>query len=70
MLTELGPQLGALSTEVALLAARADSADQPNAVLEELVRLGEDVERLRRVEPIPRRRRGTAPVVVAQEPGA
>jgi hypothetical protein len=45
-LAELAPQLGALSAEVALLAARADSPEQPNAVLDELVRLGEDVERL------------------------
>jgi hypothetical protein len=45
-LAELGSQLGALTAEVALLAARADSPDQPNAVLDELVRLGEDVERL------------------------
>ena len=40
------PQLGALGAEVALLAARAESPEQPNAVLDELVRLGEDVERL------------------------
>jgi hypothetical protein len=45
-LAELSPQLGALAAEVALLAARADSPEQPNAVLDELVRLGEDVERL------------------------
>jgi hypothetical protein len=45
-LAELAPQLGALAAEVALLAARADSPEQPNAVLDELVRLGEDVERL------------------------
>ena len=45
-LAELTPQLGALAAEVALLAARADDAEQPNAVLDELVRLGEDVERL------------------------
>jgi hypothetical protein len=45
-LTELGPQLGALASEVALLAAREDSPEQANAVLDELVRLGEDVERL------------------------
>jgi hypothetical protein len=45
-LAELSPQLGALATEVALLAARADSPEHPNAVLDELVRLGEDVERL------------------------
>jgi hypothetical protein len=45
-LAELAPQLGALATEIALLAARADSPEQPNAVLDELVRLGEDVERL------------------------
>jgi hypothetical protein len=45
-LADLAPQLGALATEIALLAARADSPEQPNAVLDELVRLGEDVERL------------------------
>ncbi len=45
-LAQLAPQLGALATEVALLAARADSPEQPNAILDELVRLGEDVERL------------------------
>ena len=45
-MAELAPQLGALATEVALLAARADSPEQPNAILDELVRLGEDVERL------------------------
>jgi hypothetical protein len=45
-LAQLAPQLGALATEVALLAARADTPEQPNAVLDELVRLGEDVERL------------------------
>jgi hypothetical protein len=45
-LAELVPQLGALGAEVALLAARAENPEQPNAVLDELVRLGEDVERL------------------------
>jgi len=45
-LAELGPQLGGLTAEIALLAARADSPEQPNAVLDELVRLSEDVERL------------------------
>ena len=40
------PSWAALTAEVALLAARADSPEQPNAVLDELVRLGEDVERL------------------------
>ena len=45
-LADLAPQLGALAAEIALLAARADSHEQPNAVLDELVRLGEDVERL------------------------
>jgi hypothetical protein len=45
-LADLAPQLGALASEVALLAARADTPEQPNAVLDELVRLGEDVERL------------------------
>jgi hypothetical protein len=45
-LAQLAPQLGALATEVALLAARADSPEEPNAILDELVRLGEDVERL------------------------
>jgi hypothetical protein len=43
---ELAPQLGGLSAEIALLAARADSPELPNAVLDELVRLSEDVERL------------------------
>jgi hypothetical protein len=45
-LAGLVPQLGALGAEVALLAARAESPEQQNAVLDELVRLGEDVERL------------------------
>jgi trimeric autotransporter adhesin len=45
-LAELAPQLGGLSAEIALLAARADSPELPNAVLDELVRLSEDVERL------------------------
>jgi hypothetical protein len=45
-LGQLAPQLGALTAEVALLAARADSPELPNAVLDELVRLAEDVERL------------------------
>jgi hypothetical protein len=45
-LGELAPQLRALTAEVGLLAARADSPELPNAVLDELVRLAEDVERL------------------------
>jgi hypothetical protein len=45
-LADLAPQLGSLTAEIALLAARADSPEQPNAVLDELVRLSEDVERL------------------------
>jgi hypothetical protein len=45
-LADLAPQLGALGAEIALLAARADSPEQSNAVLDELVHLGEDVERL------------------------
>ena len=45
-LAELAPQLGALAAEIALLATRADSLEQSNAVLDELVHLGEDVERL------------------------
>jgi hypothetical protein len=45
-LSDLAPQMNALATEVALLATRADTPEQPNAVLDELVRLGEDVERL------------------------
>ena len=45
-LADLAPQLGALAAEIALLAARADDPQQPNAVLDELVRLGEDIERL------------------------
>jgi hypothetical protein len=52
-LVELAPQLGALTAEVALLAARADSPEQANAVLDELVRLGEDVERLVASSPSP-----------------
>ncbi|MFL5307208.1 MAG: hypothetical protein ACJ8F1_18475 [Polyangia bacterium] len=45
-LSELVPQLGGLTAELALLAARAENPEQPNAVLDELVRLSEDVERL------------------------
>lgn len=45
-LSELVPQLGGLGAEIALLAARAENPEQPNAVLDELVRLSEDVERL------------------------
>ncbi len=45
-LADLAPQLGALGAEIALLAARADSPEPSNAVLDELVHLGEDVERL------------------------
>jgi len=44
--SELAPQLAALTAEVALLAARAENPEEPNAILDELVRLGEDVERL------------------------
>ncbi len=50
-LGELAPQLGGLATEVALLASRAESSDQSNAVLDELVRLSEDVERLLAASP-------------------
>jgi hypothetical protein len=46
VLAALAPQLDALAREVALLAARADEPEPANAVLDELVRLGEDVERL------------------------
>ncbi len=46
LLAALAPQLGALAREVALLAARADNPEPMNAVLDELIRLGEDVERL------------------------
>jgi hypothetical protein len=45
-LAALAPQLEAMAREVALLAARADDPEPANAVLDELVRLGEDVERL------------------------
>jgi hypothetical protein len=45
-LAALTPQLAALAREVALLAARAENPEPMNAVLDELVRLGEDVERL------------------------
>lgn len=44
-LATLGPQLEALSREVALLAARGES-EESGATLDELVRLGEGVERL------------------------
>ena len=40
------PELAALAEELALLAARAENAEQTSAVLDELARLGEDVERL------------------------
>ena len=50
-LGELAPQLGGLAAEVALLASRAESSDQANAVLDELVRLSEDVERLLAANP-------------------
>jgi hypothetical protein len=46
VLAALAPQLAALAREVALLAARADNPEPMNAVLDELIRLGEDVERL------------------------
>ncbi len=52
-LAELAPQLEALAAQVALLAARADSPEQANAVLDELARLGEDVERLVASAPAP-----------------
>lgn len=45
-LAALAPQLEAMAREVALLAARAEEPEPANAVLDELVRLGEDVERL------------------------
>ena len=45
-LAELAPQLGGLTAEIALLAARVTDPEQSNAVLDELVRLSEDVERL------------------------
>jgi hypothetical protein len=46
-LSQLGPQLGALTTELALLAARADAGGEaPLAMLEELGRLGEGLDRL------------------------
>jgi hypothetical protein len=44
-LQSLSPELGALAREVALLAARADSPDE-GLVADELVRLGEGMERL------------------------
>ena len=46
LLAALAPQLAALGREVALLAARAENPEPVNAVLDELIRLGEDVERL------------------------
>ena len=46
LLAALAPQLAALAREVALLAARAENPEPMNAVLDELIRLGEDVERL------------------------
>jgi ABC-type transporter Mla subunit MlaD len=45
-LAKLAPQLGALAREVALLAAQAEEPESGNAVLDMLVHLGEDVERL------------------------
>ena len=45
-LAALAPQLGAVARVVALLAVRADDPEPANAVLDELVRLGEDVERV------------------------
>jgi hypothetical protein len=60
-LAQLAPQLSALAAEVALLAARADSPEEPNAILDELVRLGEDVERLVAL---------SEPVAAPQESGA
>jgi hypothetical protein len=45
-LATLAPQLGALAREVALLAAQAEDPESGNAVLDALVHLGEDVERL------------------------
>jgi len=50
-LAALAPQLAALAREVALLAARAENPEPMNAVLDELIRLGEDVERLVPVAP-------------------
>jgi len=44
-IAELSPELRALARSVALLAARTD-ADEPTAILDELLRLGEGVERL------------------------
>jgi hypothetical protein len=41
----LGPELAALSREVALLAARTERADEP-LITDEIVRLGEGMERL------------------------
>lgn len=45
----LAPELGALSREVALLAARAEASQEQAAVVEELGRLGEGVEKLERL---------------------
>ena len=51
VLAALAPQLAALAREVALLAARAENPEPMNAVLDELIRLGEDVERLAALAP-------------------
>jgi hypothetical protein len=45
MLAQLGPELNALAREVSLLAARGDGGEDP-LIADELVRLGEGVERL------------------------
>lgn len=42
----LAPELGGVAKELAQLAARAEASDEPTVVLEELVRLGEGVERM------------------------
>ena len=58
VLAALAPQLAALAREVALLAARAEDPEPMNAVLDELIRLGEDVERLAALahrRPLPQR---------------
>lgn len=45
-LVGLTPELGGVARQLAELAARAEAAEQPAIVLEELVRLGEGVERM------------------------
>ena len=45
----LGPELSALAREVALLAARADDPGGDLAIGEELVRLGDGLERLQQL---------------------